>query len=56
MRMRLVGLLALLVIVSCYALFVFFQEKNKNIIIISIDTLRADHMVVMAMKEIQHPG
>ena len=44
MRMRLTGLIALLILVSAYALSIFFQEKRKNIIIISIDTLRADHM------------
>ncbi len=44
MRIRLTGLIFLLLLVSVYALFTFFQEKSKNIIIISIDTLRADHM------------
>jgi len=44
MRIRLTGLVVLLLLVSGYAFFVFSQEKRKNIIIISIDTLRADHM------------
>ncbi len=44
MRIRLTGLFFLLLLVSAYAFFTFSQEKSKNIIIISIDTLRADHM------------
>jgi arylsulfatase len=56
MRIRLAGLIFLLLLVSAYALFTFFQEKSKNIIIISIDTLRADHMGCYGYERDTTPG